>query len=106
MHHGVWVTLSRCLVASVVSFLTDALNDGVGWSFKSGSVALQAGRPASEVKDAVPDVRWQVWAKLGNWGRGRNWLLTAEAGPGNVAAVEVLCLKTLWCSWSWVQSCL
>lgn len=81
MHHSVWVTLSRCLVASVVSFLTDTLHDGVGWSFKSGSVALQAGRPASEVKDAVPDVQWQVWAKLGNWGRGRNWLLTAEAGP-------------------------
>lgn len=82
--------MSGCLVSSLVSFLTDALYDGVGWIFKSGSVAMQAGRSASEVKDAVPDVWWQVQAKLGNWGRGRNWLLTAEVGSRNVAALEVL----------------
>lgn len=93
MHGGIWATLSGCSVSSVVSFLTDALNDGVGWIFKSGSVAMQVGRSASEVKDAVPDVWWQVQAKLGYWGRGRNWLLTAEAGSRDVAAVEVLWLN-------------
>lgn len=58
MHHSVWVTLSRCSVSSVVPLLAGALNDGLGWIFKSGSVVMQAGRSASEVEDAIPDVWW------------------------------------------------
>lgn len=97
-HHWLLVTLSSYFFC-VFLFLTNALNVGVCHNCKSSSAITQscwgwAECSLSEISEAVP------WCKLvaspgrtGEaecWGRSRNWLSTAAAGPRNVTTVEVL----------------